>query len=82
MKVWKLSPKGQITDAEPGYVRIRAHSEKRARDIAEETFEHSNTKTMIHKTNWADLDWHDTTAIECLLEEDDLSSTEGILDVE
>lgn len=81
MKVWKLSPKGQHAEAKTGYLRIRAHSELRAREIAEETFENSKVNTM-HALNWSILNWFDKNAVECLLEEEDISTTEGILDIE
>lgn len=84
MKVWKLSPTVQSSSKPNGFIRIRAVSEQRAREVAENAFEtKTKVKNTIHGVNWSELDWHDKNAVECLLEADyDISTTEGILDIE
>lgn len=84
MKVWKLSPKEQQNGAHMGYVRIRAETEERARTVAENAFEKkTKVKNTIHAINWSELDWHDKNAVECIHEaDDDISTIEGILDIQ
>lgn len=76
MKIWKLSPKDNN-----GYVRIRANTEARAREIAYEKFAHSNVHHAIHKTDWSKLAWNDQNQVTCELEDEDISDTEGFLDI-
>ncbi|MBS0288537.1 MAG: hypothetical protein JSS07_00700 [Proteobacteria bacterium] len=77
MNIWKLSPKHA-----KGYVRIRASSEARAREIAHATFAISKADKMIHNVNWSQILWQNQDQVDCELESDDLSNTEGILDIE
>lgn len=84
MKIWKLSPKEQQSGAHAGYVRIRAETEERARTVAENAFEKkTKVKNTIHSINWSELNWHDKNAVECQHEaDDDISTIEGILDIQ
>lgn len=81
MKVWKLSPKSENLNNGNGYIRIRAENEQRAREIAEKTFAKSKVKT-IHAQAWSTLNWEDKNLVECINESDDMSGTEGILDIQ
>ncbi len=81
MKVWKLSPKSENPSNKNGYIRIRAESEQRAREIAEETFAKSKVKS-IHSAIWSTLDWKDRDLVECINESEDMSKTAGILDIQ
>ena len=76
MKTWKLSPINS-----KGYVRIRAQTEDRAREIAYERFANTNVANVIHTVNWSQVHWQDKNQVLCKPEEDDLSSIEGILDI-
>jgi hypothetical protein len=80
MKVWKLSPTGD-SSGKNGYIRIRAENETRAREIAEQAFAKSKVKTM-HSAVWSTLDWTDTNLVQCINESEDMSKTEGILDIQ
>jgi len=81
MKVWKLSPKGQNETSKNGYIRVRAQTEQRAREIARQIFAKSKVKTM-HSVVWSTLDWSDESLVECLNESEDISNSEGILDIQ
>ena len=76
MKIWKLTVQNS-----PGYVRIRAANEPRAREIAYETFAKSKADTMIHPVDWSKVAWHDSNQVNCELEDEDIVEREGILDI-
>jgi hypothetical protein len=78
MKVFKLIP----NHAKNGWVRIRAISEERAREIAQTAFEDTNVKDTIHTPEWASVPWTNPSQVKCILEEEDLSREEGILGLE
>lgn len=83
MKVWKLSPTQPQQTGNNGYVRIRAETEERAREIAQEAFEDTDVDKVIHNLDWSELNWHDKRVIQSDYEgDDDVSSIEGILDVQ
>ncbi|MGE3319578.1 MAG: hypothetical protein AB7I18_09815 [Candidatus Berkiella sp.] len=82
MKVWMLSPIDKEASGKKGYIRIRAPSEERARQIAELAFEHGKVNKFIHDVNWAELNWTSHSEVKCEYEADDIESVEGILDVE
>lgn len=83
MKVWKLSPTTQQPEGNNGYVRIRAMTEERARAIAQEAFENTEVDKVIHNLDWSDVNWQDKNTIQSEYEgDDDVSSIEGILDVQ
>ncbi|MGD9591957.1 MAG: hypothetical protein AB7V32_05510 [Candidatus Berkiella sp.] len=76
MKIWKLT----IKDNE-GYVRIRAKTEDRAREVAYEMFSSSNAHKMVHASDWSKVAWTDKTQVHCELEDEDISNAEGLLDI-
>ncbi len=76
MNVWKLTVKNS-----PGYVRIRAATEARAREVAYETFARSKADTTIHPVEWREVSWNDKNQVTCELEEDDIVQSEGVLDI-
>jgi hypothetical protein len=76
MKIWKLTPT-QST----GYVRIRANSETRAREIAMQTFLNTKVHKVMHNPDWSSLSWNDPNVVACQYEDDDISNVEGILDI-
>ncbi|MBS0285769.1 MAG: hypothetical protein JSR17_00210 [Proteobacteria bacterium] len=76
MKIWKLSPK-----EDNGYVRVRAETEARAREIAYQKFVSSKAHKTIHNKDWSKLAWNDKNQVTCELEDDDISNTEGFLDI-
>lgn len=76
MITWKLTPKNG-----KGYVRIRAATEDRAREIAHDRFANTNVNKAIHTVSWNELDWKNPNEVICTREEDDMSKTEGILDI-
>lgn len=65
-----------------GWVTIRAENEKRAREIAQKAFGKTKVGTHIHSTNWASLDWSNPDVVRCLYQADDVSGTEGIIDMD
>ncbi|MBN9286824.1 MAG: hypothetical protein BGO43_05280 [Gammaproteobacteria bacterium 39-13] len=76
MKIWKLTPVNGS-----GYVRIRAPSEMRAREIAFKSFVSKEAHRSTHPTDWQNLSWQDAKQVTCILEEDDISDEEGFLDI-
>jgi hypothetical protein len=76
MKIWKLSPLQSN-----GYVRISADSEARAREIALKEFGNTKVNKMIHSKAWSDIAWNDPNMVTCKYENEDMSKTEGILDI-
>lgn len=83
MKIWKLSPMTQQSEGNNGYVRIRAKTEERAREIAQDAFANTKVDKVIHNLDWSDVNWHDKNMIQSEYEgDDDVSSIEGILDVQ
>jgi len=75
MKVWKLSPS-------TGWVRIRAATETRAREIAERAFANTKVAKTVHASDWAETDWRNPQQVACKFEDEDLSQEEGILGME
>jgi hypothetical protein len=76
MKIWKLTPvQGK------GYVRIRADSEIRAREIAYREFANTKVNKMVHTPDWSSLPWKDPNHVTCRYENEDMSGTEGIMDI-
>ncbi len=89
MKVWKLTPVSEELNSNvwqgsshKGWVRIRADSESKAREIAWRMFENKNVGTAIHSTDWSTTPWNNPKLVTCELEDDDIASTEGILDIQ
>ncbi len=77
MKIWKLTPINSN-----GYVRIRAKSEARAREIAFDAFGNTKVNKVVHSTDWSSVAWNDPSSVSCVFEDDDdMSNEEGILDI-
>lgn len=81
MKVWKLSPKSQNANGKTEYIRLRAPTEQRAREMAEAAFAKSKVKSL-HSAVWSTLNWEDPNLVECTNESEDMSGSEGILDIQ
>lgn len=79
MKIWKLVPK--ITLKHQGYVRIRAETEQRAREIAADLFIMQAKRANVSATEWSSIAWTDSKAVQCECEGDDIMGQEGVMDI-
>lgn len=86
MKVWLLKTADQKHS-----VTIRAATAEKARALASKVFSKSwnhpeydeNEEDMpFESAPWGNIDWHDIQAVSCTYQSDDLSNTEGVLNIQ